>query len=132
MPKEKGKVKMKEEEKTKEGAQQVEGTFSSIWKLLGLLTPGARWLCFFAMLMAFCAGLLYPFIAIVMGEITGSYHPRQTVEGMNARITSLFYQILVVAAILWFLGYAYYTIFLQIAEKVQFDLKTKYLRSLLE
>ena len=51
---------------------------------------------------------------------------------MNARITSLFYQILVVAGILWFFGYAYYTVFLQIAEKIQFDLKTKYLRSLLE
>ena len=51
---------------------------------------------------------------------------------MNARITAIFYQILVVAVVLWLLGYAYQTVFLQLAEKVQFDLKTKYLRALLE
>jgi hypothetical protein len=84
------------------------------------------------MLMALAAGFLYPFIAIVMGEITGSYHPRETVDGMNERITALFYQIMVVAAVLWLLGYAYHTVFLQIAEKIQFDLKAKYLRALLE
>ena len=82
--------------------------------------------------MAFCAGLLYPFIAIVMGEITGSYHPQETADGLNTRVTALMYQILVVAAALWLLGYAYHTVFLQIAEKIQFDLKSKYLRALLE
>ena len=83
---EKGKVSDKDKPD-----ENVEGTFASLKKLSTLLTPRNRWLCHFAIVMAFCAGLLYPFIAVVMGEITGSYHPKETINGINSRLTSLFY-----------------------------------------
>ena len=84
-----------------------------------------------AYMSAFCAGLGYPSLAIVLGSITNSFDPNSESSIKNTML-DLLKNILIVAFCLWLLGYLYYALFQQLAERIAYDLRGKYLRALLK
>jgi ATP-binding cassette, subfamily B (MDR/TAP), member 1 len=83
-----------------------------------------------AYIAAFCAGLGFPSIALVMGSITKTFDPSGT-GSIAENMFALFKNIMIIAAVMWCLGYIYYSFFQHIAEKIAYELRGKYLRALL-
>jgi ABC-type bacteriocin/lantibiotic exporter with double-glycine peptidase domain len=84
-----------------------------------------------AYLSAFLSGLGYPSLAIIMGSITNTFDPNSE-NSIKQTMLDLLKNIMIVAALLWILGYMQYALFQQIAERIAYDLRGKYLRALLK
>ena len=102
----------------------------SVNKFFTVLSPGNKVLVGVAYASAFLAGLGYPSIALVMGSITKTFDP-QSKDSISDVMLELLQNIMIIAFSLWALGYLYYALFQQIAERIAYDLRGKYLRALL-
>jgi hypothetical protein len=58
----------------------------------------------FGYIFAFLTGCLMPSIALVMGELIGSFDPREE-KNINELMLDLFSKIMTIAALLWLMGY---------------------------
>jgi hypothetical protein len=59
---------------------------------------------------AFTAGLLLPSLALVLGGVTRTFNPSSD-ESIKEVMSKLFLNILLVAFVVWFLGYLQYALF---------------------
>ena len=59
---------------------------------------------------AFGAGVVMPSISIMMGSVAGTFDPSNK-NNIDEIMYSLLGRILIVAAVLWMLGYIYYAFF---------------------
>jgi len=59
---------------------------------------------------AVVTGLLFPSIALIMGEVVGTFDPDNT-QQIDELMKELLLKILLIAMVLWFCGYVYYAFF---------------------
>lgn len=77
------------------------------------------------------AGLVGPFVAIVIGEGVAVFNPRYTVDEMQEAIKSLLATVAIVGICLWAFAYASFGFMQQAAENLAFELRHKYLLALM-
>ena len=77
------------------------------------------------------SGAAAPFIAVVLGEIVEIFDPSNDVETIQDGIVSLFKVIAIISSVQWIFGYFQYACLQAAAERLSFDLRTLYLKSLL-
>lgn len=81
---------------------------------------------------AFVAGAFAPSIAIIFGEIVVIFDPNKSAEEVSDGIKTLFKLIGVLSGVQWVFGYMQYALMQASAERVSFDLRTRYLSALLK
>jgi ABC-type multidrug transport system fused ATPase/permease subunit len=88
-------------------------------------------LVYFGVLFSVCSGAAAPWFSIIMGRCVAIYNPNSTALEMNDAIIEMVKIVAIVASILWACGYAQYAFMQHAAEKLAFELRQKYLSSLM-
>jgi ABC-type multidrug transport system fused ATPase/permease subunit len=78
------------------------------------------------------SGLVSPSIAVILGTVLETYSPDVSQEEIAAQMIDLLQIMSVIAVILWVSGYLQYSLLQHMAEKISFDLRGRYLASLLK
>jgi ABC-type multidrug transport system fused ATPase/permease subunit len=95
-----------------------------------MLSGSRRIMLFVGVLSAFCAGLLFPSIAVIMGEVLSNFDPANATN-VDELMRQLLLTILLISSILWICGYLFYAFMQHIAETIAIELRGKYLRALM-
>lgn len=88
-------------------------------------------LAIFGVLFSVLAGLVAPTVSIVMGELIAIYDPRSTPDEINNGIEFLIKVICAISLTLWVFSYVQYAFMQHAAEKLAFELRFRYLNSLM-
>jgi ATP-binding cassette subfamily B (MDR/TAP) protein 1 len=80
---------------------------------------------------AICAGVLLPVISIAQGAVTNTFDPVNGKEGILDAMKSVSLYICIIGLVTWFFGYVYYAFWQHLAQNVSFDLRSRYLHSIL-
>jgi ATP-binding cassette, subfamily B (MDR/TAP), member 1 len=83
-------------------------------------------------LLGVCGGAASPLMALIFGELIEIFDPNKTNDQIAEAYKRLALWIGVIAAILWVAGYFQYAFLQHMAEKLSFDLRSRYLRALLK
>ena len=89
-------------------------------------------LIFFGVLMGIAGGAAAPLMAIVFGKLIDIFDPNKSDSEVAESFKLLAIWIGVISAVLWVSGYFQYAFLQHIAEKLSFDLRSRYLRALLK
>ena len=81
--------------------------------------------------MSLIGGAVLPSFAIVLGRVITVYDKQATTEERETEIAELVKWEVAFVFILWFFGYFQYAFLQHMAERLSFDLRTKYLLSLM-
>jgi len=81
--------------------------------------------------MGILGGVVYPMMALIFGELIDIFDPHKTDEEVNELFVKLAMWIGILAGVLWIAGYVQYAFLQHMAERVSFDLRSRYLRALL-
>ena len=81
--------------------------------------------------MAILGGVAAPLIALIFGELIEIFSPYSSEEEVNEAFRKLAMWIGIISAILGFTGYFQYAFLQHMAERLSFDLRSRYLRALL-
>lgn len=81
--------------------------------------------------MGIAGGASAPVMSLVFGKLIDIFDPRKTDKEVSKAFAELFWYILVIALVLWIAGYFQYAFMQHMAERLSFDLRSRYLRSLL-
>jgi ATP-binding cassette subfamily B (MDR/TAP) protein 1 len=85
----------------------------------------------FGFILAVAGGAIAPVMALVFGKLIDIFDPRKTDAEVSAAFLILFWYILAISLILWTAGYFQYAFMQHMAEKLSFDLRSRYLRALM-
>jgi ATP-binding cassette subfamily B (MDR/TAP) protein 1 len=85
----------------------------------------------FGFILAVTGGAVAPVMSLVFGKLIDIFDPRKTDAEISAAFLELFWYILGISIILWTAGYFQYAFMQHMAEKLSFDLRSRYLRSLM-
>jgi len=103
----------------------------SYFKLFKYSSCADKLLVAVGVLMAILSGAVLPAIAIVVTNVIDAFDPQKTDEQMNEIIVSTLWIVLVFGSVLWVGGYFQYAFLQHMAEKLSFELRTRYLHSLM-
>lgn len=78
------------------------------------------------------SGVLYPAVAIVMGDIINTFDPRNTPEDQLDEMKRIMVIFLIVGIISWISTYMYFAFFQHVAENISYNLRAIYLEKLLQ
>lgn len=123
------KVVAKEEEKKAEAP--LANKMLPFPKLFTYASCCDRTLVAFGFILALAGGAIAPVMALVFGKLIDIFDPRKTDAEVSAAFLILFWYILALSLILWIAGYFQYAFMQHMAEKLSFDLRSRYLRSLM-
>jgi ABC-type multidrug transport system fused ATPase/permease subunit len=82
--------------------------------------------------MGVCGGAVAPLMSIVFGELIDIFDPRKTDAEISKAYGQLAIWIGIISGVLWISGYFQYAFLQHMAEKLSFDLRSRYLRALLK
>ena len=80
---------------------------------------------------AILAGCLLPGISIAMGSVTNTYSPLNTKESVLNSMKMICLYINIVGIGCWIFGYIYFAFWQHLAQNISFDLRSRYLHSIL-
>lgn len=86
----------------------------------------------FGVIGAILAGVLYPCVAIVMGEIVDTFDPSNTPEDMLEDMKWLLTIFLIIGILSWITTYMYFAFSQHVAENISYNLRAIYLEKLLQ
>lgn len=89
-------------------------------------------LVFFGVFMGVAGGAIMPMMALIFGELIDIFDPRKTDDEVAAAFKTLAFWIAIISSILWITGYFQYAFLQHMAEKLSFDLRSRYLNALLK
>lgn len=116
-------------EEKKEEEEEIESIAFS--KFFSVLERKDKFKVAFAIMSALISGVLFPSFALVMGGIFGSFRP-----GNEGQLSQSILEIIIpccgVFVALWFFASVYYYMFRNIAEKITYELRTRYLKALMK
>ena len=78
------------------------------------------------------AGFLVSAFAIVMGEVTNTFNPMNASENITDKMKKQSLYITLVGLGVWIFSYVYYALWQHLAENISFDLRKRYLNTLLK
>lgn len=81
--------------------------------------------------MGILGGAASPLMAIIFGELINIFDPNKTDAEVAEAYKTLAMWIGIIAAVLWLCGYFQYAFLQHMAEKLSFDLRSRYLRALM-
>ena len=90
-----------------------------------------RTIVLFGFILAVAGGAVAPVMSLVFGKLIDIFDPRKTDAEVSAAFLILFWYILAISLILWIAGYFQYAFMQHMAEKLSFDLRSRYLRALM-
>jgi ABC-type multidrug transport system fused ATPase/permease subunit len=82
--------------------------------------------------MGIAGGAVAPLMAVIFGELIDIFDPRKSDDEVADAFAQLAMWIGIIAAVLWITGYFQYAFLQHMAEKLSFDLRSRYLRALLK
>lgn len=82
----------------------------SVFKFYAILSKPHKLLLGLGFFSAIATGLLFPSIALIMGEVVGTFDPTSH-DDIAQLMKELLFKILLIAGVLWLNGYLYYAIF---------------------
>jgi ABC-type multidrug transport system fused ATPase/permease subunit len=100
-------------------------------QLMKYATPRQKVLCAFGVFFLITAGCVAPLVSLVMGEAITIYDPRATDQEIHEGIIYLIKMISIISTTVWAFSYIQYAFMQHNAESLAFDLKERYLASLM-
>jgi ABC-type multidrug transport system fused ATPase/permease subunit len=95
-------------------------------------SPNTKLLYFIGVVMTVIGGVASPMVSVVMGEAIKVYNPEGTQESITTAMHNLLIMIAVSAFVIWVGSYFSYAFMQHASEKLAFELRQKYLLSLLQ
>lgn len=96
------------------------------------VTRKEKALMYIGLIAAVITGILLPAMGIIMGEVTNTFDPDNSGEEIKDTMTTIAGYISLVGLGTWIFGYIYYAFWQHLAENVSFDLRSRYLHSILK
>ena len=94
-------------------------------------TPKQKLICGLGVFFSVAAGCVSPLVSLVMGQAISIYDPRATDQEVYSGIIYLIKMISIISLTLWAFSYVQYAFMQHNAESLAFDLKERYLSSLM-
>jgi ABC-type multidrug transport system fused ATPase/permease subunit len=82
--------------------------------------------------MAILGGAVAPLMALIFGRLIDIFDPHKTDAELEDGMRELAMWIAIISGVLWISGYFQYAFLQHMAEKLSFDLRSRYLRALLK
>ena len=127
----------RQEEEEKKGSEQPEDD-SKNYKMMSFtgLFKYQPWsdktLVVLGVLLAIVGGAAAPLIALIFGQLIDIFDPNKSVAEVNEAYKMLAMWMGIIAGVMWFAGYFQYAFLQHMAERLSFDLRSRYLRALLK
>ena len=81
---------------------------------------------------AVLCGVLLPSLAIVIGAVTDTFDPDNSISTIKDVMNVIAGYISLVGVGTWLFGYVYFGFWQHLAENISFDLRSRYLKKILE
>lgn len=95
------------------------------------LTPSDKALMILGSISSIVAGALVPSLSIILGNISSTFDPKNTPDEIKSSMKELAGIISLVGLGMWIFGYIYYAFWQHLAENVSFNLRSRYLKAIL-